>query len=50
VDDHHFDDPYEREWVHNIIFPSTTATTPNDDYSEDHEDYFVEPWLWSYER
>jgi hypothetical protein len=50
VDDHHFDDPYEREWVHNIIFPSTTATTPNDDYSEDHEDYFVEPCLWSYER
>ncbi len=50
VDDHHFDDPYEREWVHNIIFPSTTATTPNDDYSEDHENSFVEPCLWSYER
>ncbi|KAH8954705.1 hypothetical protein BDL97_08G094000 [Sphagnum fallax] len=40
-----FDDPYEREWVNNMIYP----TRPKDD-SDDDNDSFVEPSLWSYRR
>jgi hypothetical protein len=40
-----FDDPYEREWVNNMIYPPR----PKDD-SDDDNDSFVEPSLWSYRR
>jgi hypothetical protein len=39
-----FDDPYEREWVNSVIFPS-----PRQDDSDDEDDSFVEPIsLWNY--
>ncbi len=41
-----FDDPYEREWVNSVIFPSQS---PRQDDSDDEDDSFVEPIsLWSY--
>jgi hypothetical protein len=41
------DDPYEREWVKNIIFPPSPKL---DDSDDENDSSFVEPSLWSYRR
>ncbi|KAH8953314.1 hypothetical protein BDL97_08G018600 [Sphagnum fallax] len=41
------DDPYEREWVQNIIFPPSPKL---DDSDDENDSSFVEPSLWSYRR
>ncbi|CAM6025728.1 unnamed protein product, partial [Sphagnum balticum] len=40
-----FDDPYEREWVNSMIYPTGPRVDSDDDDSS-----FVEPSLWSYRR
>ncbi len=42
-----FDDPYEREWVNNMIY---APAGPAKDDSDDDNNSFVEASLWNYWR